>query len=148
MIVLLVLLIARHLPEREFVAQLQRSLPLRVIVSCQVEFRRDPLRLTEQQLHAVVRRVAENVCACLMGAGFSPNMIEVGGKQTATLNAVGNTVRASARVEKHLFALRRLLFSCTPASSSIIIPSRAAVPAHAVQRRSVVARADWTRGCS
>jgi hypothetical protein len=84
-----------------------------------------------------------------MGAGFSPNMIEVGGKQTATLNAVGNTVRASARVEKHLFALRRLLFSCsTPASSSIIIPSRAAVPAHAVQRRSVVARADWTRGCS
>jgi hypothetical protein len=34
-----------------------------------------------------------------MGAGFSPNMIEVGGKQTATLNAVGNTVRASARVE-------------------------------------------------
>lgn len=27
-----------------------------------------------------------------MGAGFSPNMIEVGGAQTATLNGVGNTL--------------------------------------------------------
>ena len=28
----------------------------------------------------------------LMGAGFAPNMIEVGGASTATLNAVGNTL--------------------------------------------------------
>ena len=34
----------------------------------------------------------QNLCSCLMGAGFSPNMIEVGGKATATMNAVGNTM--------------------------------------------------------
>jgi hypothetical protein len=55
-----------------------------------------------------------------MGAGFSPNMIEVGGKQTATLNAVGNTVRTSARVENicSLFVVFCFLARQLPQASS------------------------------
>lgn len=49
--------------------------------------------LARSPLVAAICINLENVSSCLMGAGFSPNMIEVGGRQTATMNAVGNTVR-------------------------------------------------------
>ena len=48
--------------------------------------------LAKTPFRAAVFINLENVCSCLMGAGFSPNMIEVGGEQTATMNAVGNTM--------------------------------------------------------
>ena len=35
---------------------------------------------------------AENVCSLAVQAGFNQNMIEVGGADTATLNAVGNSM--------------------------------------------------------
>lgn len=64
-----------------------------------------------------------------MGAGFSPNMIEVGGKQTATMNGVGNTVRSSCNPPiLELLAIPRLAaplvvltkVGCIPSS---ILPS-------------------------
>ena len=51
--------------------------------------------LAKTPLAAAIYINLENVSSCLVGAGFSPNMIEVGGRQTATMNAVGNTVRCS-----------------------------------------------------
>eukprot|EP01052_Picozoa_sp_SAG31_P038501 SAG31_NODE_5158_length_2710_cov_1.918422_2_plen_447_part_00 len=51
--------------------------------------------LTRQPLLAAIFINLQLACACLNGAGFSPNMIEVGGKYTATMNAVGNTMANS-----------------------------------------------------
>lgn len=72
MIVLLVLLIARHLPEREFVAQLQRSLPLRVIVSCQSRFVEILCDLLDSNCMLLFAAWQRMFAPALWGRGFHP----------------------------------------------------------------------------